>query len=108
MLLKGTLKTFKNKIAQLSAIGIIIFLSSFIFTTMFYAISSLEGPAEKFFIDKHQEDFSIDMINGLTQKELEYAISNYHIKPGIYTLTNIKKENKDLFYVRQYCNYTDL
>jgi putative ABC transport system permease protein len=98
MLLKGTLKTFKNKIAQLSAIGIIIFLSSFIFTTMFYAISSLEGPAEKFFIDKHQEDFSIDMINGLTQKELEYAISNYHITPGIYTLTNIKKENKDLFY----------
>ncbi|QAT39096.1 ABC transporter permease [Clostridium sp. JN-9] len=98
MLSKSTLKTFKNKIVQLSAIGIIIFLSSFIFTTMFYAISSLEGPAEKFFINNHQEDFSVDMINGLTQKELEYAISNYHIKPGIYTLTNIKKENKDLFY----------
>lgn len=54
MLLKNTLKTFKNKIAQLSAIGIIIFLSSFIFTTMFYAISSLEGPADKFFIDNRQ------------------------------------------------------
>jgi len=98
MLLKNTLKTFKNKIAQLSAIGIIIFLSSFIFTTMFYAISSLEGPADKFFIDNHQEDFSVDIINGLTQKELEYAVLNYHITPGMYTLTNIKKENKDLFY----------
>ena len=98
MLLKNTLKTFKKKIVQLSAIGIIIFLSSFIFTTMFYAISSLEGPAEKFFIDNNQEDFSIDMINALTTKELEYAISNYGIPPKMYTLTNLKKENKDLFY----------
>lgn len=98
MLFKNTLKTFKNKKVQLSAIGIIIFLSSFIFTTMFYAISSLEEPAEKFFIDNNQEDFSVDMINGLTQKELEYAISNYQIQPGMYTLANIKNGDKALFY----------
>lgn len=98
MLLKNTLKTFKKKIIQLSAIGIIIFLSSFIFTTMFYAISSLEGPAEEFFVKNNQEDFSVDMINGLTLTELQYAVSKYSISPGMYTLTNIKINNKDLYY----------
>jgi putative ABC transport system permease protein len=98
MLLKNTLKTFKNKIVQLSAIGIIIFLSSFIFTTMFYAISSLEEPAERFFKEHNQEDFSIDMVNGLTLKELEYAVSNYNMQPVMHTLTNIKKDNIALYY----------
>jgi len=98
MLFKNIIKTFKKKIVQLSAIGIIIFLSSFMYTTMFYATSALEEPTEKFFVDNKQEDFSIDMINGLTLEELEYTISNYNISPDIYTLTNIKRENRDLYY----------
>lgn len=98
MLLKNALRTFKKKIVQLSAVGIVIFLSAFIFTTMFYGINSLQEPSERFFIDNNQEDFSIDIINVLTQKELEYAATNYDLSPGMYTLTNIKKENKDLYY----------
>ncbi|WBW97208.1 ABC transporter permease [Oceanirhabdus sp. W0125-5] len=98
MLLKNVLRTFKKKIIQLSAVGIVIFLSSFIFTSMFYGINSLQEPSEKFFIDNKQEDFSIDMINILTQEELEYAISKYNLESGMYTLTNIKKENIELYY----------
>lgn len=65
MLFKNALKTFKKKFVQLSAVGFIIFLSSFLFTTMFYAISSLQEPSEEFFKTNNQENFSVDMVNFL-------------------------------------------
>ena len=98
MLLKNTLRTFKLKIFQLFAVGIVIFLSSFIYTTMFYGINAVKEPAEMFFSQNKQENFSVDTINILMQNELEFAVSKYGMTPGIYTLANIKNENEKLFY----------
>ena len=48
ILLKNTLNIFKKKKIQLLAVGIIIALSSFLYTTMFYTLDSLKSPFEKF------------------------------------------------------------
>ncbi|MDB8791424.1 hypothetical protein PN398_11880, partial [Romboutsia sp. 1001216sp1] len=70
VLFKNTLNTFKKKKLQILAIGIIIALSSFLYTTMFYAIDSLKTPLENFINETNQEDFSISMINGLTEFDI--------------------------------------
>ncbi|MFZ7119593.1 MAG: FtsX-like permease family protein [Eubacteriaceae bacterium] len=98
MLFKNSLKTFKKKVVQLLAIGIIIFLSSFIYTAMFYAISSLQEPAEEFFNKNNQEDFSVNIINSLTEDETNKYLSEYDLNQGLVSLINIKKVNIDIYY----------
>lgn len=49
MLYKSVFKTFKKKWAQILAIGLVIFISSFIYTVMAYAIDGLKKPTEEFF-----------------------------------------------------------
>ncbi len=99
-LYKNTFNTFKKKKFQLFAIGIIILLSSLLYTTMFYAIDSLRGPLEVFIEETNQEDFSIDMINGLTTYDIENLDSKYKNQiENILTLslTDIKKYNEELY-----------
>lgn len=100
VLFKNTLNDFKKKKIQLLAIGIIIALSSFLYTTMFYALDGLKKPLESFMKETNQEDFSINMINGVNefdikklslekQREIQSLVS--------YRLTDIKKYNKDIY-----------
>lgn len=101
MLYKNVLKTFKKKWAQILAIGIVIFISSFIYTVMAYAIDGLKKPTEEFLEKSKLEDFSIDMYNGLTPKEMEYLIKT---SPTIasklgssFYLSDIKRLDENLF-----------
>ncbi|WP_373601585.1 ABC transporter permease [Paraclostridium bifermentans] len=100
VLFENTLNSFKKKKLQLIAIGIIIALSSFLYTTMFYAIDSLKTPLEEFVKETNQEDFSINMINGLTKFDINNIDDKY--KNDIsqvlnYKLTDIKNYNKELY-----------
>ena len=100
VLLKNTFNTFKKKKIQLLAIGIIIALSSFLYTTMFYALDSLKKPLESFMEETNQEDFSIDMINGLTDFDIKKLSTEeqIEIQPLLtYRLTDIKKYNGDIY-----------
>lgn len=100
VLLKNTLNTFKKKKLQLFAIGIIIALSSFLYTTMFYALDGLIKPLETFMEETNQEDFSIDMINGLTEFDIENLSTKeqYEIRDLLtYKLTDIKNYNEELY-----------
>ncbi len=71
ILLKNTLNIFKKKKIQLLAVGIIIALSSFLYTTMFYTLDSLKSSFEKFVSDYNQEDFSVEIIDGITKGDIE-------------------------------------
>ncbi len=100
VLFENTLNSFKKKKLQLIAIGIIIALSSFLYTTMFYAIDSLKTPLEEFVKETNQEDFSINMINGLTKYDINNIDDKY--KNDIsqvlnYKLTDIKNYNIELY-----------
>ncbi|WP_373599305.1 ABC transporter permease [Paraclostridium bifermentans] len=67
---------------------------------MFYAIDSLKTPLEEFVKETNQEDFSINMINGLTKFDINNIDDKY--KNDIsqvlnYKLTDIKNYNKELY-----------
>ena len=99
-LYKNTFNTFKKKKFQLFAIGIIILLSSLLYTTMFYAIDGLTGPLEVFIEKTNQEDFSVDIINGLTNYDIENLDSKYSteiINIMTSSLSDIKKYDKELY-----------
>lgn len=100
VLFENTLNSFKKKKLQLIAIGIIIALSSFLYTTMFYAIDSLKTPLEEFVKETNQEDFSINMINGLTKFDINNIDDKYknEISQVLnYKLTDIKNYNIELY-----------
>ena len=46
ILFKNTVNTFKKKKAQFISIGIMIMLSSFLYTMMFYGMDSLRTPLQ--------------------------------------------------------------
>ena len=99
ILLKNTLNIFKKKKIQLLAIGIIIGLSSFLYTTMFYTLDSLKSPFEKFVLDYNQEDFSVEIIDGITEgdiKSLSKEDKDLINSILAYSLGDIKRENESL------------
>ena len=71
-------------------VGIIIFLSSFLYVAMFNATNSMKVTLEKFTEEFNQEDFSVDMLPNLTSEE---SIKEYQMA----TLSDIKSYNKDIF-----------
>ncbi len=62
MFSKHVLRTFKKKWSTLLLLGVIIFLSSFIYTVISSAVNGLSGPAERFFEETRQEDVSISVL----------------------------------------------
>ncbi|MGG7176410.1 FtsX-like permease family protein [Clostridium paraputrificum] len=116
MLFKNACKLFKKKKFQLSAVGIIIFLSSFIYAAMFNATNSLEKTIESYFSEYVQEDFSVDMLNSLTKEEyMTLAKDNPSINPML-TLGDIKAidttiynkivENRKEAFEKEYSSYS--
>lgn len=97
MLFKNAYKLFKKKKFQLVAVGIIIFLSSFLYTSMFNAMKSLETTIKTYFDEYVQEDFSIDIINHLTEREYRIAVEKgINISP-MATLGDIKSINEEFY-----------
>ena len=100
ILLKNTLNIFKKKKIQLLAVGIIIALSSFLYTTMFYTLDSLKSPFEKFVSDYNQEDFSVEIIDGITKGDIEsLSKEDKELINSMlaYSLGDVKRENESLY-----------
>lgn len=100
MLFKNTINTFKKKKVQILAIGIIVALSSFLYTTMFYATQSLKTPLEKFIEVSNQEDFSIDIVDGLTLFDIENLDKKYLSQVETISSLNlgsIKRYNEEIY-----------
>lgn len=116
MLFKNAYELFKKKKFQLAAIGIIIFLSSFLYTSMFNAMKSLEDTVSNYFTESNQEDFSVDISSYLTEEEYIRAVTkNINITP-MTSIGEIKSINEDFYkeviegrqeaFERNYPNYS--
>lgn len=71
MLWRHVVKTLSKKWFQLFAIGVIIIMSSLTYTMMFYGLSGIEEPTERYLDTYNQEDFSVELINQLTPEEIK-------------------------------------
>lgn len=82
---------------QLAAIGIIIILSSLTYTMMFYGISGIEEPTELYLSDYNQEDFSVEMLNTVTEQEVQDPEVARFLAEGIFSLSDLKQADPQLF-----------
>ncbi len=98
MLNKNVINTFKKKWFLIFLIGIVIFFSSYIYTTMSYAIDSLRKPTFNFLESHRQEHFSFEMFNYLTEEETKYLTEQGYDVRNIFLLSDLKTVNNDLFY----------
>ena len=97
MLFKNVLRTLRKKWLQLSAIGIIIVLSSFIYTMMSYGLSGIEDPTRAYLEQARQEDFSVEILNMVTEPNPQNPELLPLLQQGITTLSDIKKADAALF-----------
>jgi len=97
MLLKNVLKTLRKKWMQLAAIGIIVVMSSLIYTMMFYGLTGITEPTLSYLHDYSQEDFSVEMFSTVTSQESHYPVLQNLLAKGIYNLEDIKKSEPGLF-----------
>ncbi|MGL4772426.1 MAG: hypothetical protein ACRC2K_02580, partial [Clostridium sp.] len=87
MLYRNAIKLLKKKKFQLIGIGVIIFLSSLVYTSMYNSMTNLEKATLEFFEKGNQEDFSISMSGNLTKDEA----LKYNLNPFL-TLDNVSDE----------------
>lgn len=90
MLYKNAFKLLKKKKFQLLAIGIIIFLSSFIYVAMYNAMNTIEDILDKYIKETNQEDFVVN-IN-------DYALSSeVNLNNNLVKLTDLKSSDSQKF-----------
>lgn len=98
MLFKNVRRTLLKKWMQLTAIGIIIILSSMTYTMMFYGLSGIEEPTKDYLRDYNQEDFSVEILNMVTEEESAAPEVMSLLKQGLYSLSDIKNADSRFFY----------
>ena len=76
MLFKNAFRTLKKRFFQLLLLGVIIILSSFIYTVFDYSIEGIIVPTEQFFDETNQEDFAIGMFDALLPEDITYIQNN--------------------------------
>ena len=76
MLFKNVFRTLKKRYIQLILLGLIIVLSSFLYTTMEYAIAGVMSPTEEYFEEANQADFAISMIDTILEDDVNHILSN--------------------------------
>ncbi|MBU1020679.1 MAG: ABC transporter permease, partial [Firmicutes bacterium] len=74
--------------------GLIITLSSFIFTTMNYGIGGILAPTEEYFLEANQEDFSISMMDYLLEDDIIYLQTQCTVSTDIFTLSALRSVDK--------------
>lgn len=104
MLFKSAFNTLKKRYLQLLLLGIIILLSSFIYTVMSYAIGGTEIPTDQYLEDYNQEDFAISMLDVLFIEDYNYLLANseafQNLDPSAYpyTLSGVKSIDEMSYY----------
>lgn len=97
MLYKNVLKTLSKKWMQLLAIAVIIVMSSLTYTMMFYGISGIEVPTEEYLETSNQEDFAVEMLNRVTEEEMNDPRLAALVAAGTFTLPDIKRTDEAIF-----------
>lgn len=103
MLFKNVFRTLKKQYIQLLLLGVIITLSSFIYTSMDYGVGGIKGPAEEYFEIAKQEDFAISIMDFILEEDVEFIISNCTFTGEIvYTLSAARDVNRTCYYDLMY------
>lgn len=97
MLFRNVLKTLREKWMQLAAIGVIVVLSSLVYTMMFYGLSGIAEPTTSYLEESVQEDFSVEMLGVLTPEEAESPLTRGLVAQGVRTLADISREEPATF-----------
>ena len=104
MLIKNVFRTLKKQYVQLILLGVIIILSSFIYTVMEYAIGGVMEPTEEYFEESNQEDFAISMLDIILEEDASFIMTNctsFATTPPTewpFTLSGLKVLNSECYY----------
>jgi len=98
MLFKNVFRTLKRQYMQLLLLGVIITLSSFIYTAMDYGVGGIKGPAEKYFDVANQEDFAVSIMDFMLEEDITFVMNNCALTEEVYTLSALKDTNSICYY----------
>ncbi len=104
MLFKNVFRTLQKQYVQLILLGVIIILSSFIYTVMEYAIAGVMEPTENYFEEANQEDFAISMLDILLEDDVNLIISDCPTVASLpqenwpFTVSGVKEIDSDCYY----------
>lgn len=98
MLYKNVFRTLKKQYVQLILLGVIILLSSYIYTTMDYGIGGIVGPTEDYFEVSNQEDFAISMKDIIGEDDLLYIEEQCGIIIDVSLLSQLKNTDESCYY----------
>ena len=104
MLFKNVFKTLQKQYVQLFLLGLIIILSSFLYTTMEYAIAGVMEPTEEYFEEANQEDFAVSMLDIILEDDVNHIIANCPTVVGLppeswpFTISGLKNIDVDCYY----------
>jgi len=101
MLFKNVLRTLKKQYIQLFLLGVIITLSSFIYSLFDYSIISVLEPTEAYFEEANQEEFAVEMFDFLLEEEITYAMSSCSVTDIPFTLSYLKSQDSACYYELQ-------
>ena len=76
MLFKNVFRTLQKQYISLILLGVIIVLSSFMYTVMEYAIAGVMEPTEAYFEEANQEDFAISTLDILLDADFAFITEN--------------------------------
>lgn len=104
MLYKNVFKTLQKQYVQLILLGVIIVLSSFLYTTMEYAIAGVMEPTEEYFEAANQEDFAISMLDIILEDDVTHIMSECLTVTALppeqwpFTISGLKNIDSDCYY----------
>jgi len=99
MLFKNVFRTLKKQYIQLLLLGVIITLSSFIYTTMDLGIGGIYTPTEQYFEETNQEQFAMRMMDMPLESDAEFIMSNCPLVTDIpFSISALKVINEECYY----------
>ncbi len=104
MLFKNVLRTLQKQWLSLILLGVMITLSSFIYSTMDYSMQGIINPTDQYFEDANQEDFAISMIDILLEEDVIHIVDNCPAVAALppdnwpYTLSGLKTIDNTCYY----------
>lgn len=104
MLYKNVFKTLQKQYIQLVLLGVIIILSSFLYTTMEYSIAGVLEPTEEYFEEANQEDFAISMLDIILEDDVEHilnecpSVMTLPLEQWPLTVSGLKNVSSDCYY----------
>jgi len=95
MFLKHVIRSFKAKAMMLLILGLIIMLSSFVYTIIFSAVGALEETSMDYFSDTNQEDIAFTLSPYLTEDEVYFVSDTCSL--SVFELSDLYRQDQTCF-----------